>query len=367
MERINRRIAPDFITELSQCEIFVFGSNLEGQHAGGAARIAHEKFGAVWGVGVGPIGRSYAIPTMHGGLDVIKPYVDQFVEYAKNHPLNRFLLTRIGCGIAGFNDSDMAPLFSAVLEIPNVAVPKAWLPYMISNSITPKIETPAVITDDIMKWLCKKHRYAIGAGMRNFVPDVRIRYVCGNDDFGYTKLCNCFFFADLGMYVWEKDERWTQGHNQDVVEGVFHDECKGRGFAHRAILAGVATGFKDVVGEEIYTGDVIEIEQNRSRCRLAVCALDNGYGFKLGDTVLLLSECRGKKLKRVGTVFYQLDWNEYPLTTVTERVMSFNNMDDDNEQHKLKMLMARFTPNFEQEPWKYAALDTIGAQFHWNK
>jgi hypothetical protein len=367
MERINRRIAPDFITELSQCEIFVFGSNLEGQHAGGAAHIANEKFGAVWGVGVGPTGRSYAIPTMHGGLDVIKPYVDQFVEYAKSHPLNRFLLTRIGCGIAGFKDRDMAPLFSAVLEIPNVAVPKAWLPYMISNSVTPKIETPAVITDDILKWLCKKHRYAIGAGMRNFVPDVRIRYVCGNDEFGYTKLCNCFFFADLGMYVWEKDERWTPDHNQDVVEGVFHDECKGRGFAHRAILAGVATGFKDVVGEEIYTGDVIEIEQNRSRCRLAVCALDNGYGFKLGDTVLLLSECRGKKLKRVGTVFYQLDWNEYPLTTVTERVMSFNNMDDDNEQHKQKMLMARFTPNFDQEPWKYEVLDTIGAQFHWNK
>jgi hypothetical protein len=71
---------------------------------------------------------------MHGGLDVIKPYVDQFVEYAKTHPLNHFLLTRIGCGIAGFKDEEMAPLFSAVLELPNVAIPKAWIPYMISNS-----------------------------------------------------------------------------------------------------------------------------------------------------------------------------------------------------------------------------------------
>jgi hypothetical protein len=367
MERINRRIAPDYITELSQCEIFVFGSNIEGQHIGGAARIAHEKFGAIWGVGVGPTGRSYAIPTMHGDLGAIKPYVDQFVEYAKNHPLNRFLLTRIGCGIAGFKDEDMAPLFSAVLDIPNVAIPKAWIPYMDSKSDTLKIETPEVITDALFKWLCKKHLYAIGAEMRNFVPHVRVRYVCDTNEFGYTWLYNCFFFEDIGMYVWEKDERWSPDHNQDVVEGVFHDECTDRGFAHRAILAGIATGFKDVIGEEIFTGDVIEIEQNRSRCRLAVCALDSGYGFKLGDRTLLLSECRGKKLKRVGTVFYQLDRDEYPVATVTERVMSFNNMNDDNEQHKLKMLMARFTPNFDQEPWKYEALDTLGVEFHWNK
>lgn len=367
MERINRRIAPDFITELSQCEIFVFGSNLEGQHAGGAARIANEKFGAVWGVGVGPIGRSYAIPTMHGGLDVIKPYVDQFVEYAKNHPLNRFLLTRIGCGIAGFKDRDMAPLFRNVLALPNVAIPAAWVPYIDSNDVIhPEIETPEVITDDMLKWLCEKHRYAIGAGMRHFVPEVRVRYVCGTDEFGYTSLYNCFFFGDGGMYVWEKDERWASDHNQDVVEGVFHDECEGRGYAHRVICAGMATGFEDVVGEEIYTGDVIEIEQDHRRCRLAVCALDGGYGFKLGDTERLLSDCRGKKLKRVGTVFYQLDWNEYPVTTVTERVMAFNNVNDNNEQHKLKMAMARFTPNFEQESWKYEALDAIGAQFHWN-
>jgi hypothetical protein len=336
-------------------------------HGGGAARIAYEKFGAVWGVGVGPTGRCYAIPTMHGGVDAIKPYVDQFVEYAKTHPMNRFLLTRIGCGIAGFKDAEIAPLFSAVMEIPNVAVPKAWLPYMVPNSVTPKFETPAVITDEILEQLSKDHLYAIGAGMSNFVPDVRIRYVCDTNEFGYTSLSNCFFFfGEGGMYIWDKEERWSDAHNQDMVEGMFGDECKGRGYAHRVISAGVATGFKDVVGEEIYTGDVIEIEQDHKRCRLAVCALNNGYGFKLGDTVLLLSECRGKKLKRVGTVFYQLDWSEYPVP-VAERVMEFNNMNDDNEEHKQKMLMARFTPNFDKEPWKYEVLDTLGAQFHWNK
>ncbi|MBR2476452.1 MAG: hypothetical protein IKB57_08000, partial [Bacteroidaceae bacterium] len=68
MNNLNERIAPDFITELSENEIFVFGSNLEGRHVGGAARIAYDKFGAIWGQGVGLQGNAYAIPTMHGPI-----------------------------------------------------------------------------------------------------------------------------------------------------------------------------------------------------------------------------------------------------------------------------------------------------------
>ncbi len=127
------RIASDHIQELSMCEIFVFGSNLAGQHYGGAARIAYEKFGAEWGVGTGRTGQTYAIPTMHGGIDDIKPYVDEFIEYARNHPNNRFLLTRIGCGIAGFNDSQIAPLFSKAMKLSNVNFPKKWYTILTSD------------------------------------------------------------------------------------------------------------------------------------------------------------------------------------------------------------------------------------------
>ena len=77
---MNRRYTPEKITHLKENEIFVFGSNLAGAHGGGAARIAYEKFGAIWGQGVGLQGQSYGIPTMHGGTDKIKPYVDQFIE-----------------------------------------------------------------------------------------------------------------------------------------------------------------------------------------------------------------------------------------------------------------------------------------------
>ena len=124
---MEKRISPYFIKELAENEIFVFGSNLRGMHGGGAARVAMEEFGAEWGVGVGRTGQPYAIPTMHGGVDVIKSYVDEFVEYAKAHPELKFLVTRIGCGIAGFTDSQMAPLFEEALDVPNVLLPKYFV------------------------------------------------------------------------------------------------------------------------------------------------------------------------------------------------------------------------------------------------
>ena len=121
------QFTPDFITELKENEIFVFGSNLEGMHGGGAARLAYEKFGAIWGQGVGLQGQSYGIPTMHGGVDAIKPYVDEFIEFAKSHPELTFLVTRIGCGIAGFRDEEIAPLFKECIEIDNVILPRTFV------------------------------------------------------------------------------------------------------------------------------------------------------------------------------------------------------------------------------------------------
>ena len=117
------RVTPDRIDGLAPNQIFVFGSNLQGAHAGGAARLALERFGAVWGQGVGLQGRSYAIPTMQGGVDTIKPYVDEFIEFAANHPEMTFMVTRIGCGIAGFAPEEIAPLFTRAVALPNV-----WLP-----------------------------------------------------------------------------------------------------------------------------------------------------------------------------------------------------------------------------------------------
>lgn len=120
------RISPDRIDKLRADEIFVFGSNLAGMHAGGAARLAWQKFGAVWGQGVGLQGQSYAIPTMQGGVETIRPYVEEFVGFAKCHPQLRFLVTEIGCGIAGFTPREIAPLFEAARTVENICLPERF-------------------------------------------------------------------------------------------------------------------------------------------------------------------------------------------------------------------------------------------------
>lgn len=120
------KYTPENITSLEPDEIFVFGSNLEGNHAGGAARTTLERFGAIMGQGVGIQGQSYAIPTMQGGIETIKPYVDQFIDLAWEWDQNTFYVTRIGCGIAGFTDEEIAPLFDRAYDFYNVRLPESF-------------------------------------------------------------------------------------------------------------------------------------------------------------------------------------------------------------------------------------------------
>ena len=133
----NPNIASDMIEILEDHEIFVFGSNLAGHHGGGAARAANIKFGAEWGVGVGLTGRSYAIPTMQGGVETIKPYVDEFIRFAQANQELKFLVTRIGCGIAGFREEEIAPLFHIALQVSNIYLPETF--YDILQKQAPKI------------------------------------------------------------------------------------------------------------------------------------------------------------------------------------------------------------------------------------
>lgn len=128
----NPNIASCRIDMLEKDEIFVFGSNLAGKHLGGAAKAAYNKFGAQWGVGVGLTGQAYAIPTMQGGVEIIKPYVDEFVEFAKEHQEKKFLVTRIGCGIAGFKDEEIAPLFKQAIAVCNIYLPKEFYDIIVA-------------------------------------------------------------------------------------------------------------------------------------------------------------------------------------------------------------------------------------------
>ena len=343
---------------------------------GGAARVAYEKFGAEWGVGDGPTGRCYAIPTMHGGLEDIRPYAKKFIAYAKAHPMKRFMLTRVGCGIAGFKDSDMAQLFEDALEIPNIAYPRKWLPYMAIDYTlglkTPrgKEAAPLVVSDTVLKRLCEQYLYEIGAGINKFLPSIKVRYVAEYKKFAYACFGDFFFFGD-DFYVWEQDDKYLDYHNQDVVEAVFNDECEGRGYARRVIFAGVQTEFKDSNGESIYTGDVIQVEKSQQRSEfLAVGALSSedglgSYCFILDNHSWRLADCNRQQYKmiRVGTVFYQLNPGDF--IGVNQRTMHFNGWRDTGEDRQQKVLMSKFTPNYEQEFWKYQGLEILGVEYDW--
>ena len=116
------RVTPYRVDRLGMNEIFVFGSNAQGNHTGGAARVAVERFGAVMGQGEGLQGQSYAIPTM-GTMEEIKAAVNRFIAFAESHPEMRFLVTRIGCGVAGHSVTEIAPLFENCIKLENVALP----------------------------------------------------------------------------------------------------------------------------------------------------------------------------------------------------------------------------------------------------
>lgn len=125
---MNNRITPEQITKLAENEIFVFGSNLSGRHGKGAAKTALS-WGAIWGQGTGLQGRTYGIPTKTADVrktlpvEAIRPYVDRFIQDAKEHSDKIFLVTEIGCGLANYKPKDIAPLFKDAVDVQNIHLP----------------------------------------------------------------------------------------------------------------------------------------------------------------------------------------------------------------------------------------------------
>lgn len=131
------RFTPGRIDSLQENEVFVFGSNKEGRHGGGAAAFAMDHFGAEWGVGDGMTGRCYAISSMEGLLEMAKN-VNRFIRFAMEHQELRFLVTPIGCGIAGYTPLQIAPMFEKAAVLPNVFLPKIFWEYIWEvNGIQP--------------------------------------------------------------------------------------------------------------------------------------------------------------------------------------------------------------------------------------
>lgn len=133
------RVSAKHIDKLEDNEVFVFGSNTEGMHAGGAARMAMN-WGAIYGKAFGLQGKTFAIPTVDYtrsgkmSIDEIKKYVDEFLDFTIKNKDKKFLVTEIGCGIAGFKVSEIAPLFRKALEYSNVYLPERFINYLKENN-----------------------------------------------------------------------------------------------------------------------------------------------------------------------------------------------------------------------------------------
>lgn len=124
--------------------IFVFGSNRAGVHGAGAAAFAHQHHGAQFGVGEGLTGNSYALPTCDHHvrpltLDQIRFHVDRFIDFASKNPRLQFQVTRVGCGIAGYRDAQIAPFFVTAPD--NVWLPSAWLRFYAHQPHIPAINS----------------------------------------------------------------------------------------------------------------------------------------------------------------------------------------------------------------------------------
>lgn len=119
-------VTPEWISELRDDEIFVFGCRRSGRHFEGAAKFAWENFGAILDQGEGLQGRSYAIPTAGVGLGWIRHAVNRFTEFASANPELKFLVTPVGCGLGLWDYDDIAPLFRNASKLPNVWLPEAF-------------------------------------------------------------------------------------------------------------------------------------------------------------------------------------------------------------------------------------------------
>ena len=367
--------------------IFVYESHLDGTHSYGDAEIAKEKYGAMDGFCIGRHGNSYAIPTdfdtVEGEFTAI---VEDFTAYAKRHSELTFIISRFRCEHTVINEEDIIPLFKDAFDLPNVKVPDEWFDELLNLETFDDYEVCPIRTDEdfacttqddnSLFFLCRKFRVEIGYDLKKRLPKVRIRYVIDRDKFGYAEFGDYFFWVDNGLYVWHEDEEYEEEHNPDIVEDYFGHDCKGRGYTCRHIFAGIDTGYDDCEGSRMYTGDIVKVVYSGGNemgifCLASIVskAGDGFYGFPLDNHSLTLDICKEKcyHLKRIGTIFYQLDPCEEP-EPIWEKALTYNNALHNDEEKKVLLTMARYTPNFDKEVWKYLGLEILGInEFDWKK
>lgn len=158
---------------------------------------------------------------------------------------------------------------------------------------------PRVLNEDILSFLCIKHKNEIAIGANFDKRSPRIRYVIDKNRFGYADFGDFFFWEDGGLYVWQQSEEFEEDHNPDIAEDYFGHPCEGRGYTLRSIFAGVDTGYDDSNGSRMFTGDIVLVKERDgyemgALCLASLCGRigDGFYGFPLDNHSLTLDMCK---------------------------------------------------------------------------
>lgn len=203
----NREYTPDRISKLNPNEVFVFGSNLEGLHYTGSARLAYEHFGAIWGQGVGLQGKSYAIPIVE---DYVEPGIEAFVHFAASHQQYRFLVSRLDYGYPDWPAEDIAYLLVNALQLKNVILPGKYV------QVAKEFEH-WIVTNGVREQALDNCRYSKGYEYRiGPVYRMKVSVIDGGFDFYVNQYID--FFNDKGQYV------YSYGIQFDEEEGWIIDD-----------------------------------------------------------------------------------------------------------------------------------------------
>ena len=204
------------------------------------------------------------------------------------------------------------------------------------------------------------------------IMDIVVRYVFDDKQFGYANIGD-FFFIDDCMYVISDDEKFKDVHNEDIpsIAADVHNAewYRSERYVTRVLFAGVRTPFKDNLGDWIYTGDMVCVNDDIVS---GVCAfppfddtaeidIPDNYGLMLDNCMFPLRD--SKKLERIGTIYFKLDASdtEISIESVIGGTVQHGVFDEEF------MKCAQYTPSYQKEYWKYAALEIIGAEYNWRR
>lgn len=231
-----------------------------------------------------------------------------------------------------------------------------------------------------IKQLCQEYIHEITLCNSGFISmhegepitDVCVRYVYDEGKFGYAYMGD-FFFLDDCMYVISDDEKFKESHN-DCMPEILNEEFgiywgRQNEYIFRVIFAGIRTPYKDDLGDYIYTGDIVKANDYiisgicafPPYCDNETCVSPALYGLMLDNHMLPLNDCQ--QVERLGTIFFHLDKSETEITIESEigGRAQHGGFDEDY------LLCAKYTPSYNQELWKYKALEIIGTEYNWRR